>query len=145
MSAIAPPIGNEFHFDFRWYLHGTPVLQQLWWPPPENLWNFRTGHQCGRSFCRSRTGRHRLRCDDRAGRGRRVAFTLLPHLQVKGARASILAFNPTAVVEDHYVPPRRTIIDRTSETALLRNCLGSLGTGGGKLIQILGEAGIGKS
>ena len=77
--------------------------------------------------------------------GRRVAFTLLPHLQVKGARASILAFNPTAVVEDHYVPPRRTIIDRTSETALLRNCLGSLGTGGGKLIQILGEAGIGKS
>jgi class 3 adenylate cyclase/tetratricopeptide (TPR) repeat protein len=77
--------------------------------------------------------------------GRRVAFTLLPHFQVKGTGASILAFNPTAVAEDLHVPKRRTIIDRTSETALLSSCLNGLGTGGGKLIQILGEAGIGKS
>jgi class 3 adenylate cyclase/tetratricopeptide (TPR) repeat protein len=77
--------------------------------------------------------------------GRRVAFTLLPHLHLKGASASILAFNPTAVTEDLHAPKRRTIIDRTSETALLVGSLDDLGTGAGKLIQILGEAGIGKS
>ena len=77
--------------------------------------------------------------------GKRIAFTLLPHLQIKGAGASILAFNPTAVAEDLHVPKRRTIIDRTSETALLSSCLDGLGTGTGTLIQILGEAGIGKS
>ncbi len=77
--------------------------------------------------------------------GRRVAFNLLPNLQVKGAGASTLAFKPTAAVEDLHVPPRRTIIDRASETALLRDCLDGLATGRGKLVQILGEAGIGKS
>lgn len=77
--------------------------------------------------------------------GRRIVFNLLPHLQVKGTGASMLAFSPAAVTDDFHAPPRRTIIDRISETAMLRSCLDGLKTGTGKLVLIAGEAGIGKS
>jgi class 3 adenylate cyclase/energy-coupling factor transporter ATP-binding protein EcfA2 len=77
--------------------------------------------------------------------GRRILFNLLPHLQVKGTGASVLAFSPTAVTDDFHAPPRLTIIDRISETAMLRSCLNDLKTGKGKLVLIAGEAGIGKS
>jgi len=77
--------------------------------------------------------------------GRGIAFNLLPHIHLKGAAASMLAFSPTVTTED--VPRHSTsrMINRESEQAILQRCRDDISAGSGRFALVSGEAGIGKS
>ena len=77
--------------------------------------------------------------------GRGIAFSLLPHIHLKGADSSMLAFSPTATTEELHRPSTSQMIGRDSEQAILQSCLDDVSAGSGRFALVSGEAGIGKS
>jgi class 3 adenylate cyclase/tetratricopeptide (TPR) repeat protein len=77
--------------------------------------------------------------------GRGIAFNLLPHIHLKGADASMLAFRPTATAEELHRHSTGRMIDRESERAILQSCIDDVSAGSGRFALVSGEAGIGKS
>jgi class 3 adenylate cyclase/tetratricopeptide (TPR) repeat protein len=77
--------------------------------------------------------------------GRGIAFNLLPHIHLKGADASMLAFRPTATAEELHRHSTGRMIDRESEQAILQSCIDDVSAGSGRFALVSGEAGIGKS
>jgi class 3 adenylate cyclase/tetratricopeptide (TPR) repeat protein len=77
--------------------------------------------------------------------GRGIAFNLLPHIHLKGADGSMLAFSPTVTTEDGHRHSTSRMINRESEQAILQRCRDGISAGSGRLALVSGEAGIGKS
>ena len=75
----------------------------------------------------------------------RMSFTVLPALRLKGAATPTLAFRPIAMTEMGHRHATDFMVGREAERASLRACLDELAQGRGKFVQVLGEAGIGKS
>jgi len=88
-----------------------------------------------------------IACDAKTAEavGRGIAFTLLPHIHLKGAEASMLAYSPTATAEELHRHSTSRMINRDSERAILQGCLDDVSQGNGGFALVLGEAGIGKS
>ena len=135
-----------------------------------NVISISAGISTGRLFCGNYGGRHQktfgifgsainiaahlaeaaqgdIVCDVTTAQavGRRMAFTLLPHFRIKGSGASLLAFSPAFAGDVASAHPKRSIIDRHNERAMLRGCLEGIRLGSGKFVLVSGEAGIGKS